>query len=283
MISIYLKALFKKGHYTLGDPWPEIEVSRPNVSINAEHLANYREVCGFPNTTPSDIPATYPQVLAFPLHMQILTDSRFPLQAMGIIHISNEIDFLTHLSNDKQYTLTARLKDNSLTPNGIEFSIQTELLTDNELVWKSSSTMLWRYKTGLPRQRNNTEKVKTSYSTPLSLSADLGRRYAKCSGDLNPIHLWPVTAKALGFKQQIIHGMWSKARCLAELSDQLPEHYRVSVNFKKPLYLPNNATFVYDSNSYKDNSGPLKFELKSRISPQTVSKQNHLIGFIKAI
>ncbi len=47
------------------------------------------------------------------------------------------------------------------------------------------------------------------------LPGDLGRRYAAVSGDHNPIHLYPLTAKALGFPRQIAHGMWSKARCVA--------------------------------------------------------------------
>ena len=37
------------------------------------------------------------------------------------------------------------------------------------------------------------------------LSGDLGRRYAAVSGDHNPIHLYPLTAKALGFPRQIAH------------------------------------------------------------------------------
>ena len=55
------------------------------------------------------------------------------------------------------------------------------------------------------------------------LPGDLGRRYAAVSGDHNPIHLYPLTAKAFGFPRQIAHGMWSKARCLAALEGRLPD------------------------------------------------------------
>ena len=41
------------------------------------------------------------------------------------------------------------------------------------------------------------------------LPGDLGRKYAAVSGDHNPIHLYPLTAKALGFPRQIAHGMWT--------------------------------------------------------------------------
>ena len=55
------------------------------------------------------------------------------------------------------------------------------------------------------------------------LPADLGRRYAAVSGDHNPIHLYPLTAKAFGFPRQIAHGMWTKARCVAAMENRLPD------------------------------------------------------------
>jgi acyl dehydratase len=75
------------------------------------------------------------------------------------------------------------------------------------------------------------------------LPGDLGRRYAAVSGDRNPIHLYPLTAKALGFPRQIAHGMWSKARCVAAIENRLPDAVRVDVVFKKPIVLPGSVSF----------------------------------------
>ncbi len=63
------------------------------------------------------------------------------------------------------------------------------------------------------------------------------------SGDRNPIHLYPLTAKALGFPRQIAHGMWSKARCIAAIENRLPDAVRVEVAFKKPILLPGKVSF----------------------------------------
>ena len=63
------------------------------------------------------------------------------------------------------------------------------------------------------------------------------------SGDRNPIHLYPLTAKALGFPRQIAHGMWSKARCVAAIENRLPDAVRVDVAFKKPILLPGTVSF----------------------------------------
>ena len=63
------------------------------------------------------------------------------------------------------------------------------------------------------------------------------------SGDHNPIHLYPLTAKAFGFPRQIAHGMWTKARAVAALENRLPDEVSVAVGFKKPILLPGTVTF----------------------------------------
>jgi acyl dehydratase len=70
------------------------------------------------------------------------------------------------------------------------------------------------------------------------IGEDAGRRYAAVSGDRNPIHLHPLTARAFGFRRAIAHGMWTKARCIAALEGRLPAAYTVDVAFKLPVLLP---------------------------------------------
>ena len=65
-------------------------------------------------------------------------------------------------------------------------------------------------------------------------------------GDHNPIHLYPLTAKALGFPRQIAHGMWSLARCVAALENRLPDAVTVDAAFKKPIFLPGTVAFGQD-------------------------------------
>ena len=92
------------------------------------------------------------------------------------------------------------------------------------------------------------------------LPDDLGRRYAAVSGDHNPIHMHGLTAKAFGFPRAIVHGMWTKARCLASL--RLPDAYAVDVRFKKPILLPSKVTFGETENRFAVHS-----HLEGRVSP----------------
>jgi acyl dehydratase len=60
------------------------------------------------------------------------------------------------------------------------------------------------------------------------------------SGDVNPIHLSDVTARAFGFRGAIAHGMWSLARCAAQLDVSLPAGAPrvLEAQFRLPVYLP---------------------------------------------
>src|SRR5205085_8499082 len=113
-------------------------------------------------------------------------------------------------------------------------------------VWRSTSTYLSRGATapdGAPEAEievsvGAVERVAATWRIP----GDAGRRYAAVSGDVNPIHLSGLTAKAFGFKRAIAHGMWVKARALAALSGRLPDDVCVDVVFRKPLFLPSTVT-----------------------------------------
>jgi acyl dehydratase len=76
------------------------------------------------------------------------------------------------------------------------------------------------------------------------LAGDLGRRYGGVSGDLNPIHVHPLSARLFGFPSAIAHGMWTKARCLAALGPELPAAYTATVAFRKPILLPATVAFA---------------------------------------
>jgi acyl dehydratase len=71
------------------------------------------------------------------------------------------------------------------------------------------------------------------------VDSNIGRRYARVSGDFNFIHLHKLSAILFGFNNAIAHGMWSKARVIASLESQLPEGpFKVDIKFKLPIFLP---------------------------------------------
>ena len=75
------------------------------------------------------------------------------------------------------------------------------------------------------------------------LDPGIGSAYAAVSGDRNPIHTSRLGARAFGFRRRIAHGMWTKARCLAQLGPRLPAAYTVEVTFHAPVWLPSTVGF----------------------------------------
>ena len=98
------------------------------------------------------------------------------------------------------------------------------------------------------RERRGRRDVPSAEDLPATatwqLPGDLGRRYGSVSGDLNPIHVHPLTARLFGFPSAIAHGMWTKARCLAALDGRLPDAFTVEVAFKRPILLPATVQFA---------------------------------------
>ncbi|MEU9140825.1 MaoC/PaaZ C-terminal domain-containing protein [Streptomyces sp. NPDC048404] len=85
------------------------------------------------------------------------------------------------------------------------------------------------------------------------LAPDVGRRYGAVSGDRNPIHLHPLTARLFGFPRAIAHGMWTVARCLAEYGPgQVVE---VRAEFRAPVLLPGAVTYAARGSSFELRSG----------------------------
>lgn len=225
-----------------GSTLPDLALQRKGVRIDPDHVAAYAEVCGFEPS--QELPLTYLHMLSFPLQMAVMTDSAFPFPAIGMVHVANRIHRIKEVPAGQAVDVTVEPVNLRPHPKGRVFDFVTTIAADGEKVWESTSSYL-RMGKGDKDAAEAREPMEVVPGTGIEwkLGANLGRRYAAVSGDRNPIHLYPLTAKALGFKQQIAHGMWSKARCVAAIQSRLPEDVTVEVEFKKPIFLPGKVAF----------------------------------------
>lgn len=228
-------------------PLQDIQVRRPKARVHLPQLAAYDKVCGF--ALRDALPATYLHVLLFPLQVTLMADRRFPLHLAGLVHVHNRI--VQHRPVDAAELLNLRSSARALRPHplGAQVDLVGEVHVGDELVWHGVSTYLSRGASA-PGEIVVDEPVSVDVAPDAPAHAvwdvpgDMGRRYAAVSGDVDPMHLSSLAARAFGFPRAVAQGMWTKARALAGIEARLPDAYAVDVAFREPLLLPSEANFI---------------------------------------
>jgi hypothetical protein len=227
-----------------GGEVPRIEARLTRVTIDRGHLASYSEVCGA--AAGATLPIAYPHVLAMPLHLAMLGAEAFPVKLLGLVHVQNRIAMRQPLSADEPAEIRAWIEGHRDGERGQEFDLHTEYVVAGEPLWDETCTFLARRRpppgakpTSASRTVDGVPDATAISTSSFRAPSGLGRRYGFISGDVNPIHMSDLSARAFGFPRAIAHGMWSLARVA---SDYEPERFNggceLSVTFKLPIYMP---------------------------------------------
>ncbi|MFB1036641.1 MAG: hypothetical protein QMC38_14980, partial [Sinobacterium sp.] len=99
-------------------------------------------LCEFKNNKVLSI--TYPQVLATPLHIEVMTQANFPFKLLGLVHVNNVINQYRPINRSERVDIFCRAGDLYATDKGMEAVLISEFRVGDELVWDSTSTMLSR-------------------------------------------------------------------------------------------------------------------------------------------
>lgn len=206
--------------------------------VAVSRLAAYCAETGF--ALRDEMPATWLHVLTFPLQMEAMAADDFPFPLAGLVHVTNDMTLHRPVRVDEVLRVSVRAGNLQPHAKGATFDMVGEVHVGDERVWHGTSVYL---ASGARVAGDTPPPVRLAApsvapSQEWRLPGDLGRRYAAVSGDHNPIHLNALTARLFGFPRPIIHGMWTHARAVAALGGELPDAYRVRVQFAKPILLP---------------------------------------------
>lgn len=238
----YLTALLqRKPPLTMDQPIPRLQLRVARVAIDALHLRRYCAMVG----SSEELPLAYAYVLAQPAHFHLINQPGFPVRSMGLVHADNRIERLAPVDFGAALSLDVSVVSDRPRRRGREFTLRTLLSQHGRTVIEMDSGCFVRVRMPASAAAANAEGGGSAVEAPgevigaLDFGADFGRRYARVSGDYNPIHLSRWLARRFGFRHAIAHGIGTLARIDAQLAQVDGGSSRsLSVQFKRPLELP---------------------------------------------
>jgi acyl dehydratase len=210
-----LRALFKRAAPAGAAPAASAQTRYRLDRIDADQVARYRAALGFTGT---HLPLSYCYLLAQRAHLATMLGASFPFRLAGVIHVDNALSAGIQPAPDRPLELETGVEVGTPAANGaVHAVLDTRATQDGVLVFACRSTYL------VVRGKRGGGRHAPPAAPPLAplahwqLAFSSGRDYAALSGDWNPIHLWPWSARLMGLKTPIIHGMHTLGRACAEL------------------------------------------------------------------
>lgn len=259
-----------------GEPTlPQIAYRVRGVRIDAERARDFDHLMGGPATD-----LVHPgvlHVLAFPLSLALMARRDVPFALLGLVHLRNQVLQHRPVQVGELVDVECRVRDLQPHRKGHTFeAVSTILGQEGEIVATDVSTYLAKGEPSAAVEPSGTAPTGSSSDSATSdspgsgtapsadgnrprrdfeaprptgrwtLPADTGRRYAAVSGDVNPIHMSALTAKAFGFPRAIAHGMYTASRAFTESRVDLSRPLRWDVIFDAPVTLPGTVLVSYD-------------------------------------
>jgi acyl dehydratase len=244
-LLIYWRSMLPKPGLKAGESIPRIETTLKAAPANRALYNGLRKEWDLPDY--GVVPPVFPAVATFMTHLKHLSDPKFPFQAMGTIHIRTVIDQIRPLRVDEVVSYRCWVEGHRSVERGIEFDMMTEASVEGKVISTTTMTMYRRgkgVKRDGPRPPNPVHNNMNAHDASWAVDPWTARRYARLTGDINPIHLSAMTAKALGFKGMMLHGMWLVGRaCAMHPVQMMANKIRMESEFKLPVLLPANLRY----------------------------------------
>jgi acyl dehydratase len=182
-------------------------------------------------------------VPAFASFMEAATDPELGADMLRLVHSAEEHIVHQPLRPGDALTVTPILESVDTGENGDSFTVAaTEVNQHDELVAVVRGTMFIRGTGGRRAAAGPATSTPgaTVYEETTKVDDDQTYRYADASGDHNPIHVDPDTARAAGLPGIILHGMCTmamatKAAVNGPAAGDPTRITRVAVRFSRPV------------------------------------------------
>lgn len=251
-----LKVLWRRKLVDLEDFEP-LSIKLNNLTSSTQQIADFKAMFAC-----SELPVSFLFVAAYRHLGQLLAQAKFSSKLIGLIHLSSHYSVSMLPDWSASYDLRLSLTSCESSPKGLHYIIEVSIYQQERLCLICTNEILDKRRDYIRASAGNETKrefvndargdsivqmsdAESAVATNL-LSPKLARRYAKVSGDYNPIHLSGLLAKLLGMKKCVMHGMYNLHWSLLQI-DGSEQATDVMAKFNRPCFLPNKVELTRNS------------------------------------
>ena len=241
--ALLVRALFKRPAPLADAP---VAASYRLERIDIGHVRRYNRAFGFPGDA---VTLTYLYLLAQRAQLATMVAHPIPFRIPGLIHVENRLAMHGPAVPDAPLVLETALRLLPVTASGaLHCMLETRAFDGARLAFSCDSTYLVKRggRSGHPGPPDAPPSGQPIGSW--RVGPDCGRRYAALSGDWNPIHLWPWSARLMGMRAPIIHGAHTLARACALLGTHSGrDSAALWCRFRRPVPLGSEVALFLDT------------------------------------
>lgn len=227
---------------------PDVRAHLAGWHPDPGRLTAYRTLVG----SSAVVPLAFPQVAVMAVHLDLISRWSFPIRAMGLIHLASDIHVAGELPEQGPWEVRAWIGGGRHVRSGLEFDLGGQVLVDGQVRWASRAVTLSRSRSAGGAEASAVPDVAVpdpaeAWQEPVTVHVgeDTGRSFGRVTGDVNPIHLHALSARAFGFSRAIAHGWWTTGRIAALLgADECVAGGHLRILFKRPVYLPSTPDLL---------------------------------------
>lgn len=242
-------------------PRRKVSVERADILVDPAHVRAYARatagegIAAF-RTPQSVAPPFYSATWELGLALEMFAALDNPLPLGPMVHVSTEMLWARPIRPGQSVRCRVELERVERARRGLRLTVLARnWMGAGQLCCQGTSVFMLRMRgprAPEPRPQDAEPRAPEGGWDELArwnLPAGAGRRYARVSGDYNPIHLWPWTARPFGFRAPILHGFATAARAAHGIIEQrlggdAAALRRMRIAFRAPLPLPSTAALL---------------------------------------
>jgi MaoC like domain len=236
-----------------------------NIMVDAADIKQFAAYIGISNPTP----LVYIYILAQRAQAALMLQKEFTIAIPGLVHIANRLQQHAVIDYSAPFDIVAKVDVEPKAEGSLIPIFSVDFTQNGLLVAQCYSTYLVKRKSNKPKAIAEIINpiTKPFLEEVLDIPANAGRRYAKVSGDRNPIHTMPLFAKIMGFKRPIAHGWYLVAKIVNRCEMEKAAVFKtINVEFKAPVFLPGTPVLQLEDSA----NGGILFSLTSQADGKLV-------------